>query len=50
MVNSPTFTGKHLGQSPFFNKVAGCRPVTLVKQEAMAQVFPRESYETAAYL
>ena len=32
-------TGKHLCQSLFFNKVAGLKPVTLFKKEALAQVF-----------
>ena len=35
------FTGKHLRQNLFFNKVAGPRPATLSK-ETLAQVF---SYE-----
>ena len=35
------FTGKHLRQIPFFNKVAGVRPVTLLKKR-LAQVFSCE--------
>ena len=35
-------TGKHLCQSLFFNKVAGLRPSTLLKKEALAQVFSCE--------
>ena len=30
--NFTNFTGKHLCQSFFFNKVAGLRPVTLLKK------------------
>ena len=30
--NFTKFTGKHLCQSLFFNKVAGLRPVTLLKK------------------
>ena len=37
--NFPKFTGKHLCQSLFFNKVAGLRPTTLLKKETLAQVF-----------
>ena len=29
--NFAKFTGKHLCHSPYFNKVAGLRPVTLLK-------------------
>ena len=29
--NFPKFMGKHLRQSPLFNKVAGLRPATLLK-------------------
>ena len=37
------FTGKHLCQSLFFNKVAGLRPATLLKKETLvAQVFSCE--------
>ena len=39
--NFTTFTGKHLRQSLFFNKVAGLRPKTcnFIKKETLAQVF-----------
>ena len=40
--NFAKFTGKHLHQSLFFNKVAGLRPATLLKKdekETLAQVF-----------
>ena len=37
--NFAKFTGKHLYQSLFFNKVADLRPVTLLKKKALAQVF-----------
>ena len=37
--NFAKFTGKHLYQSLFFNKVAGLRPATLFKKETLAQVF-----------
>ena len=40
--NFAKFTGKHLCQSRFFNKVAGLRPATLLKKEALAQVFSWE--------
>ena len=38
------FTGKHLCQSVFFNKVAGLRPATLFKK-TLAQVFSCEFSE-----
>ena len=38
------FTGKHLCQSVFFNKVAGLRPATLLKK-TLAQVFSCEFSE-----
>ena len=38
------FTGKHLWQSLFFNKVAHLRPATLLKKR-LAQVFSCEFYE-----
>ena len=41
--NFTKFTGKHLCQSLFFNKVAGFRPVTLLKK-ILAQVFSCELY------
>ena len=44
--NFAKFTGKHLCQSLFFNKVAGLRPATLLeKKETLAQVFSWEFYE-----
>ena len=39
------FTGKHLCQSFFFNKLAALGPATLLKKETLAQVFPCEFYE-----
>ena len=43
------FTGKHLSQSFFFNKVAGlsCRPkaCNFIKKETLAEVFSCEFYE-----
>ena len=38
LINFTKFTGKHLSQSLFFNKVAGVRPAILFK-ETLAQVF-----------
>ena len=43
--NFVKFTGKHLCQSLFFNKVAGLRPATLLKKETLAQVFSCKFYE-----
>ena len=37
--NFANFTGKHLCQSPFFNKVAGLRPATLSKRDSGKGVF-----------
>ena len=37
--NFTEFTGKHLCQSLFFNKVAFLRLATLLKKETLAQVF-----------
>ena len=37
--NFAKFTGKHLHQSLFFNKVVGLRPATLLKKR-LAQYFP----------
>ena len=34
--NSAKFTGKDLCQSLFFNKAAGLRPATLLKEETLA--------------
>ena len=41
------FTGKHLCQSLFFNKLAGLRPQAckFIKKETLAQVFSCEFYE-----
>ena len=36
--NFTKFTGKHMCQSLFFNKVAGLRPATLLKKKTLAQV------------
>ena len=33
------FTGKHLCESFFFNKVAGLRPAKFIEKEILAQVF-----------
>ena len=38
--NSTKFTGKHLWQSLFFNKVAGLRPATLLKKILWHWCFP----------
>ena len=38
--NSTKFTGKHLYQSLFFNKVAGLRPATLLKKRLWHRCFP----------
>ena len=38
--NFTKFTGKHLCQSLFFNKVAGLRPVTLFKKTLWHRCFP----------
>ena len=38
--NFPKFTGKHLCQSLFFNKVAGLRPATLLKKRLWHRCFP----------
>ena len=45
--NFTKFTGKHLRQSLFFNKVAGLRPeaCNFIKKEALAQVFSCEFCE-----
>ena len=45
--NFAKFTGKHLCQSLFFNKVAGLRPATLLKKETLAQVFSCELCEVS---
>ena len=42
--NFTKFTGKHLCQSSFFNKVAGLKPATLLKKR-LAQVFSCEFCE-----
>ena len=44
LTNSAKFTGKHLCQSLFFNKVAGAAR-NLIKKETLAQVFSREFCE-----
>ena len=38
--NFTKFTGKRLCQSPFFNKVAGLRPATLLKKRLWDRCFP----------
>ena len=38
--NFAKFTGKHLRQSLFFNKVAGLRPATLLKKRLWHWCFP----------
>ena len=38
--NFAKFTGKHLCQSLFFNKVAGLRPATLLKKSLWHRCFP----------
>ena len=38
--NCTKFTGKHLCQGLFFNKVAGLRPVTLLKRRLWHRCFP----------
>ena len=38
--NFAKFTGKHLCQSLFFNKVAGLRPATLLKRRLWHRCFP----------
>ena len=38
--NFSKFTGKHLCQSLFFNKVAGLRPATLLKKKLWHSCFP----------
>ena len=43
--NFTKFTGKHLCQSLFLNKVAGLRPATLLKKRTLAQVFSCEFCE-----
>ena len=39
------FTGKHLCQSLFLNKVAGLKPATVLWKETLAQVFSYEFSE-----
>ena len=38
--NFAKFTGKHLCQSPFFNKVVGLGPATLLKKRLWHRCFP----------
>ena len=38
--NFAKFTGKHICQSLFFNKVAGLRPATLLKKRLWYRFFP----------
>ena len=39
------FTGKHLCQGPFFNKVADLEAYDIIKKETLAQVFSCEFCE-----
>ena len=41
--NFAKFTGKHLCQSLFFNKVAGLKPATLLKKRLWHRCFPVNS-------
>ena len=43
--NFAKFTGKHLCQVLFYNKVAGPEPAALLKKETLAQVFSYEFCE-----
>ena len=43
--NFAKFTGKHLCQNLFFNKVAALRPAALLKKETLAQEFSCEFCE-----
>ena len=45
MKNFPNFTGKHLYQSLFFNKVAGLN-LQIIKKETVTQVFSYEYCES----
>ena len=38
--NFAKFTGKHLCQSLFFNKIAGLRPVALLRKRLWHKCFP----------
>ena len=40
LINFSKFTGKHLCQSLFLNKVAGLRPATLLKKRLWHRCFP----------
>ena len=40
LINFAKFTGKHLCQSLFFNKVAGLRSATLLKKRLWHRCFP----------
>ena len=40
LINFAEFTGKHLSQSLFFNKVTGLRPATLIKKRFWHRCFP----------
>ena len=44
--NFKKFTGKHLHQSLFFNKVAGFRPATLLKKETLAREISKNTFFT----
>ena len=43
--NFAKFTGKHLCQSLFFNRVASLRPVTLLQKRPRHRCFPVNSVE-----
>ena len=45
--NFAKLTGKHLRQSPFFNKVVSLRPTTLLKKRLWHRCFPREFCESS---
>ena len=45
--NFTKFTGKHLCEGLFFNKVASLRPATLLKKKTLVQMFTCEFCETS---
>ena len=48
--NFTKFTGKHLCQSLFFNKVAGLRPATLLKKRLWHNFFTEHLWTTASVI
>ena len=42
--NFVKFSGKHLWQSLFYNKVSGLKPVIFLKRETLAQAFSSKSF------